>query len=160
GLERGLIDAVHAEMKGFFAEPVAAKRAISRTAENPGGFYDKELTKNTRGREELYDFVPPHGGAMRPPWPTRRPRVRPVLEAYYDACEALAFRLLAALSTNLGMPSGHLDRDFQPEHTSFVRLNYYPRCPAPARVDGLVTPVDGHLGINHHTDAGALTLLL
>jgi isopenicillin N synthase-like dioxygenase len=48
------------------------------------------------------------------------------------------------------MPASHLDADFQPEHTSFLRLNYYPKCPTP----------EGHFGVNHHTDAGAVTVLL
>jgi hypothetical protein len=41
-----------------------------------------------------------------------------------------------------------------------VRLNYYPVCPLPERPRHLLTPTAGHLGINHHTDAGALTILL
>lgn len=39
---------------------------------------------------------------------------QPAVEAFYAACERLAFRLLAALSVNLGMPAGHLARSFQP----------------------------------------------
>jgi isopenicillin N synthase-like dioxygenase len=48
------------------------------------------------------------------------------------------------------MPGEALDRHFRPAHTSFLRLNYYPHCPQPAKP----------LGVNPHTDAGALTLLL
>src|SRR5690606_31910137 len=69
-------------------------------------------------------------------------------------------RLLGALAVNLGMPARHLRRYFQPEHTSFLRLNYYPSCPRPARPTDLSMAREGHLGVNHHTDAGALTLLL
>jgi isopenicillin N synthase-like dioxygenase len=76
------------------------------------------------------------------------------------SCEGLAFRLLAAISTNLGMPAEHLARGFRPTHTSFLRLNHYPVCPAPERPPGLRPPDAGHLGVNHHTDAGAMTLLL
>jgi isopenicillin N synthase-like dioxygenase len=75
-------------------------------------------------------------------------------------CERLAFQLLAAISANLGMPADHLARGFLPSHTSFLRLNYYPVCGAPARPEGVEVPDHGHLGVNHHTDAGALTLLL
>jgi isopenicillin N synthase-like dioxygenase len=58
------------------------------------------------------------------------------------------------------MPPGALDACFRPGHTSFLRLNYYPPCPTPARqLDGS-TARGGHLGVNPHTDAGALTLLL
>ena len=79
---------------------------------------------------------------------------------YYDACERLAFDLLAAISVNLGVPGDFLFHAFEPRHTSFVRINYYPVCPEPARPAGLNTPAHGHLGVNQHTDAGALTILL
>jgi isopenicillin N synthase-like dioxygenase len=160
GIYGGVIDALQREMKGFFAQSSDVKRTISRTAENPWGFYDRELTKNTRDWKEIYDYGPPDGNAMRPQWPSARPAFRPTVEAFYRECESLALRLLAALARNLGMPPDALDGAFVPAHTSYLRLNYYPRCPAPARTAGLAIPTTGHLGINHHTDAGALTLLL
>ena len=52
--------------------------------------------------------------------------------AYYAACERLSFRLLDALATNLRTPVDDLHRSFQPAHTCFLRINYYPVCPAPA----------------------------
>jgi len=42
------------------------------------------------------------------------------------------------------MPPDFLDVHFRPQHTSFVRLNYYPRC---------TMNLAGHLGVNPHTDA-------
>ena len=41
-----------------------------------------------------------------------------------------------------------------------MRLNYSPACPTPAAPVGVGTPDKGYLGVNHHTDAGVLTLLL
>ncbi|MCH8960294.1 MAG: pantetheine-phosphate adenylyltransferase [Bacteroidetes bacterium] len=58
------------------------------------------------------------------------------------------------------MPADYLNRDFKPSHTSFLRMNYYPVCPTPEFPAGLDKPSSGHLGINHHTDAGAVTVLL
>ena len=48
---------------------------------------------------------------------------------------------------------------FTPRHSSFLRLNYYPTCDDPAPAE---TPLGGpgNFGINHHTDAGAITVLL
>ena len=160
GLDEGTVTALHREMREFFRQPIERKHAISRTADNPWGFYDRELTKNTRDWKQIYDYGPADGGAIRPQWPEALPGFRPAVESFYRACERLAFRLLGAVSVNLGMPPGHLEAGFRPLHTSYLRLNYYPKCPAPARMAGLSTPTEGHLGINHHTDAGALTLLL
>jgi isopenicillin N synthase-like dioxygenase len=163
GIAPSVTDAMQRAMQDFFAQPSAAKRAIERTAANPWGFYDQELTKNTRDWKEVYDYGPAEdfgGDVMRPQWPEALPGFQRAMLDYYEACEVLAFRLLRALSVNLGMPGDYLSRGFLPQHSSFVRLNYYPICPDPERPPGLLTPTVGHLGINHHTDAGALTLLL
>jgi isopenicillin N synthase-like dioxygenase len=159
-IEREVIDALHREMRAFFALPTAVKRGVERSAENPWGFYDRELTKNTRDWKQVFDCGPKEDGGLRTPWPARPPGFRPALRAFAGSCERLAFRLLAAISANLGMPPGHLATGFQPWHTSFLRLNYYPVCPRPASPTEVRTPSEGHLGVNHHTDAGALTLLL
>jgi isopenicillin N synthase-like dioxygenase len=158
GIDDVVIDALHRQMRSFFAQPVQTKQALSRTAENPWGFYDQELTKNTRDWKEIFDVGPVRStgepGPMQPQWPPGLPAFRPAVEAFYAACERLSFRLLAALSVNLGMPAGYLSRGFEPWHSSFLRLNYYPVCPRPARPCDLTTPTSGYLGINHHTDAG------
>ncbi len=160
GIRQGVLDALADAMRAFFDQSPETKRAIARSAENPWGFYDQELTKNTRDWKEIYDCGPEDGAAIRPQWPAALPQFEAAVRGYYTACETLAFRLLAAMSVNLGMPPRHLAQSFQPSHSSFVRLNFYPVCPEPERPDGLATPARGHLGINHHTDSGALTLLL
>jgi len=159
GIDAGLCAELETAMHAFFAQPLAAKRAILRSAENPWGFFDCELTKNTRDWKEIYDYGPADG-AMLPQWPAALPNFETTVRAYYSACERLAFRLLGAIASNLGAPAAALHDSFLPTHSSFLRLNFYPICPAPEHPEGLLTPTRGHLGINHHTDAGALTLLL
>jgi len=144
----------------FFAQPISVKRLISRTRENPWGFYDRELTKNVRDWKQIYDYGPADGARVRPQWPDGLPEFRRTILAYYRHSEHLAFRLLAAISTNLGMSPGYLSRGFGADHTSFLRLNYYPACPNPAHPESLFRPKSGHLGVGPHTDSGALTLLL
>jgi len=166
GIESRVIDALMQNMHEFFALPQQVKRTISRTAENPWGFFDKELTKNTRDWKEVFDYgpaeIPADGSApvLTPRWPRSPVGFKPAVLGYYQACEALGFALLEAIGRNLGMPDGALSAAFRPRHTSFVRLNHYPVCPRPARPADVSTPTDGFLGINHHTDAGAVTVLL
>ncbi|HWN45843.1 MAG TPA: 2OG-Fe(II) oxygenase family protein, partial [Steroidobacteraceae bacterium] len=104
-----------------------------------------------RDWKEVYDYGPADGEAIAPQWPSGLPAFKPVIQAYYEACDALAIRLLRIMARNLGMPPDFLDVHFRPQHTSFVRLNHYPRC---------AMNLAGHLGVNPHTDAGAITLLL
>ncbi len=155
-----VIAMVRQQMRLFFEQPIAIKREILRTADNPWGFYDRELTKRTQDWKQVYDFGPPDGGVIRPQWPAALPEFPIAIRAFYDACDRLSLDLLRVIAMNLGMPARSLDCHFRPAHTSFLRLNYYPRCPAPARPADLAMAESGYLGVNHHTDAGALTLLL
>ncbi len=155
----GDTDALFAQARDFFALPGSVKYQVRRSRENAWGYFDEELTKNTRDWKEIFDFGPRRGGFV-PQWPSGQAAFRRAFEAHYANCEALAFELLQALSTNLGVAGGFLDHAFEPDHSSFVRLNYYPPCPQPAAPRGLSAPHQGHLGVNHHTDSGALTLLL
>lgn len=164
GLPQALLEAVHARMREFFALPTAEKRAIERTGANAWGYFDRELTKNVRDWKQIFDVGSvQHEGPLAgcvPQWPVSLPAFRPTVLAYYEACERLARALLAAIAENLGATAGEVLDAFGSRHTSFLRLNYYPLCDDPAEPDAPTMPRTGHLGIHHHTDAGALTLLL
>ncbi len=166
-VEHSLIEQMFAAMHGFFGQPRALKRRIERTAENPWGFYDRELTKNARDWKEIFDVGPdlptPGLSGARAQWPDEAGVLRgfrDTLQAFSAACDQVALRILRAISENLGMPARHLDGCFDAHQTSFLRLNYYPPCAHPAPADTPGIPASGHLGIHHHTDSGALTLLL
>jgi len=160
GIDRNVIENLKREMRAFFAQPLEVKRRVERSAVNPWGFYDRELTKNTRDWKQIFDCGSDNDPKQRTPWPAGSPEFRRALMEFMGSCERLAFGLLGAISTNLGMSSHYLARGFQPAHTSFLRLNYYPVCSAPELPSGVQTPDRGHLGVNHHTDAGAMTILL
>jgi isopenicillin N synthase-like dioxygenase len=151
GIDPRLIAALRRQMRVFFAQPMPAKLAIARTAENPWGFLEGELTRHKRDWKQIFDVGPADGEAIVPQWPAGLPAFEPIVREFYDACDALALRLLRVIARNLGMPPDSLDANFRPEHTSFLRLNYYPKCPSSAI---------GQLGVGHHTDSGAVTLLL
>src|SRR5690606_10361695 len=51
--EHGII-AVLRQTRAFFAQPLAVKREILRTHDNPWGFYDRELTKHTPDWKQIY----------------------------------------------------------------------------------------------------------
>lgn len=172
GLNAELIDRVWRETQRFFALPIDAKRAVSRSKDNARGWYNRELTKNTRDMKEVFDFghkpcpdLPDDDPANWTrdgfnQWPdaTLCPAFRATMWEYFQACETVALALLEALGESLGVSRDRLTRDFDGRHTSLLRLNYYPRHD-PLHSDQLAR-ASGHLGVHHHTDAGALTLLL
>ncbi len=172
GIPDDLIDRVWRQTAGFFALPIDEKRRLLRTKENSRGYYDRELTKNARDLKEVLDLahVPypelpdddpsnHHEVDGRNQWPDLD-GFRATMLDYLTACEALSVRLLSAFAVGLGEASDRLDEHFGPDHTSFVRLNYYPLSdPLSAAEASDVTPL-GDMALHHHSDAGALTLLL
>lgn len=164
GLHPALVAAVMAEARGLFAGPAEAKRALSRSRDNPWGYYDRELTKNRRDKKEIFDIGPDLAG--RPvendaffgatPFPDWRPGLQSTARLWAQACEDLSFQLLALMAAGLGVAPGAMAEAFEGVHTSFLRLNRYPTSdPADDTADR-----PAGLGIHHHTDAGALTVLL
>ena len=89
-----------------------------------------------------------------------RSRILPIRTILRSGTPGLvAAAVAAAFCLGLGLPAGTLHDAFGRGHTGFVRLNYYP----------VRDPLDGsdiaHLptadmGVHHHSDAGALTILL
>ena len=148
--------------QGFFALPRAVKRQSLRTADNPWGYYDRELTKNARDKKEVFDVGPDAAGksadrdaffgATR--WPDEPANFRTSIQRYFAEAERVADLLADLIDDCLGVPD-LLSAAFRPANSSFLRLNYYP----------VADPMAGEqaskvgLGVHHHSDAGVLTLL-
>lgn len=145
-------------MRTFFELPMKDKKAIERTAENHWGFYDQELTKNVEDWKEIFDVGPEHKSCI-PQWPREPESFRSFTSAYYLQCEAVALDLIRAIAGALGAPAQPLLDTFQ-GHTSYLRMNYYPICPDPSPANTPTGPPNGHFAISHHSDAGAVTVLL
>ena len=146
----------------FFHLPLDERLAVRRDAENPMGFYDEELTKNTRDWKQVYDFGIDLGDAGVA-HPSRWPDVdgfRDIMTGWYRRCEAISMTLLDAIEQSLDVAPGSIADSFRTRHTSFLRLNYYPVCDDPAPADSGTEITHGSLGVNRHTDAGALTVLV
>lgn len=163
GIDPGQIEQVWAETQEFFAQPISAKESILRNRENPWGYYNNELTKNQRDRKEVFDYSddgrdPVYESENR--WPAHSDTFRSVLSDYRDETASLSLTLLEGMCAGLGLSPDFLNKHFTPQHTGFTRLNYYPvDDPLAERADVTQLP-EADLGIHHHTDAGALTVLL
>lgn len=128
----------------FFASPSEVKNSIRRSLNNSRGFADNELTKQRMDLKEIFDVGhkpfpmlddSAEGNVVLDgfnQWPTSSdlPFFRTSVEKYFDECAALARTLTKALLSN-----GQGDLDLIKEgtfhhlfdnHSSFLRLNYYP----------------------------------
>ena len=166
GIPQPVLERFEAAMRGLFALPPEEKQRVRRTRNNARGYYDEELTKNRPDWKEVFDYgAPPsadpaaaaHSDGTNQ-WPASAPELRQPLLDFYEASVRVASGLLRAICLSLELPAGTLDPLFE-GHSSFVRLNHYPVCPDPAPHDADRFPERGKLGVHHHTDAGALTVL-
>ena len=159
GIDQTVIDGIFDASHRFFGQPASWKRRLLRDADNPWGYFDRELTRNRRDCKEIYDYGPDRGDGRPPRWPEGplRERFEPAVRACYASCTVLSLRLLAVIAANLGVAPEVLARGFEDEaHTSFLRLNFYPATPPLEAGHEATRP----LGVGEHTDAGALTVLL
>ncbi len=156
-----LIDHTWAETARFFDADRSVRSAIVRDADNPFGWFDRELTKRRRDHKEVFDFVDPTHPRIdeRNRWPELE-GFRSSMADFYDAFSHLADRTLALvhdvldLSTE-GRAAMNLDR-----HASSVRLNCYPvGDPVPSEERAPLADL-GETALGLHTDPGTLTLLL
>ena len=145
----------------FFQQPLDEKNKIRRSAANCWGYNDAELTKNKRDWKEILDIGPavnegPLKGAT-PQWPDV-PGFRTTLSRLSDKMHQTALNIVDEIARSLG---SHVDlAEAFGAHSSFLRLNYYPPCPDPASDMSSFLPDSGELGISHHSDAGAVTVLI
>jgi len=162
GIQKPLMENMWSHTKWFFQQPENLKSSLLRTRENPWGYYNNELTKNQRDKKEVFDYTTPgidpiYHASNR--WPDTQDGFQETMMQYLEACTRVSLDLLKAFCTGLDLPSEFLHPHFADNHTGFIRLNYYPvRDPLEASMIEHLEEAD--LGVHHHTDAGALTLLL
>ena len=159
-VDRELRDRFFAETSAFFALPQPTKNAVARTERNPWGYYDRELTKNKQDWKEIFDFGYDQENESIAQWPDGQDGFKAAMLDWFTVCESVSLRLLRLIALSLNKDADQVARYFQSNHTSFLRLNYYPVCSDPAPEDVVGDDFEGHLGISRHTDAGALTVLV
>ena len=165
GVDPAIVSATFAASKTFFAQPMAAKQALSLKRSKEGFGYG-ELES-----EQLDPNIPPDvnesfniglelpadhpeilaGAAGRDinPWPDL-PGWRETMLAYYDACWSLGKLLHHGFSLDLGLAEDFFD-DKIDAPMGVLRILHYPAS------QGRTAP--GQLGAGEHTDYGNLTLL-
>ena len=87
---------------------------------------------------------PPEGDKIQPQWPAKPVSFRPAVESFYKECENVSRHLVAAIARSLGAHETALEGSFV-KHTSYLRLNYYPKCDNPADGKSPTVPDKGEL---------------
>ncbi|CEM01019.1 unnamed protein product [Vitrella brassicaformis CCMP3155] len=154
-IDRELMAALKEEMVAFFAQPKHIKMRIKRNSETSRGWFDDELTKQKMDWKEGLDLGKSNGrweGSTLDGYNqfTESERFNDLLKAYYGQMERIASKLIEALATHMGVADPSSLAPLFAKHSSLLRLNYFPPCP----------DCDEYLGVSHHTDGCAITLLL
>lgn len=164
GIAQSLLAGIFAGARTLFAQPTAAKDAISikRSPHNRGyvGLSTESLDPAHTDHKEAFnvglDLAPddPEVAAGKPfrgvnLWPDA-PGFRDIALAYFDAVWRLGCDLHRAIAADLGLPSDYFADKLDRPMATLRLLHYPPRDPARAN----------KLGAGAHTDYGSITLLL
>ena len=161
------VESIFSEAERFHAQPMAAKAALSFSAEFTGYvapskavLKTSKVNENTKGDLNEAFFIeretPPPGAdparaaafASANQWPESLPDFRETALDYYDSVERFARSLLPLYALALDLPENWFEQAFVWPQAS-LRLTHYPPVPREAN----------QFGIAPHTDAGFLTLL-
>lgn len=182
GISKVLIDEVIKEMKYFFNSPLSIKNSVRRSFNNSRGYANDEYTKQLIDIKEIFDMGhTPHrelpcdasensvlDGYNQWPQGDEFLKFRDTTENYYDECTKLSNILMEAIfhylssscliENNEKVISEKIGNAFS-EHTSLMRLNYYPVLRNQEMSNDGDTIYLKQFGVSRHTDAGAITLL-
>ena len=157
-----LISQTWVQTRRFFDADRSVRTSITRSQDNPLGYFDRELTKRKRDTKEVLDFIDPTQTLLdaRNQWPDGLPDFKEVMVEFFDAFSTLADRTLSLLHDALQLTAHSRSLTSCARTSSTVRLNHYPiGDPVPANErDGLADL--GETALGYHTDPGVLTLLL
>jgi isopenicillin N synthase-like dioxygenase len=180
GVDPTLINTMFTTAAAFFQLPTSDKLTVQRTASNYWGYTNSEFTKQIKDLKEVYDMkslprpdLPPDhplnynqlDGINK--FPYYPPTFQITMQNYLGEMTRVSKKLTQALCIGLGVAPDSLEPLFQDDHNSFLRLNYYPAQEGKGKEQEADTllPVtlesqDKLLGIQRHTDAGFLTVLV
>ena len=157
-----LISQTWIQTRRFFDADRSVRTSITRSQDNPLGYFDRELTKRKRDTKEVLDFIDPTQILLdaRNQWPDGLPDFKEVMVEFFDAFSILADRTLSLLHDALQLTAHSRSLTSCARTSSTVRLNHYPiGDPVPVNErDGLADL--GETALGYHTDPGVLTLLL
>ncbi|OMO80304.1 Oxoglutarate/iron-dependent dioxygenase [Corchorus olitorius] len=152
GVSNGLVEKLKLEIEEFFNLPMEEKKKFWQKPNEIEGFGQifvvSEEQKLNWGDLFLMITLPTH---LRNPhlFPKLPLPLRETLEAYSLEMRNLAVKILELLAKALGMDPNDMKTLFE-EGYQTMRMNYYPPCPEPELA----------IGLNAHSDASALTILL
>ncbi|CAK7350313.1 unnamed protein product [Dovyalis caffra] len=151
-LELDKLDHAEGEIPEFFDLPTEEKRKYWQTAGEMEGFGQAFVVSEEQKLDwgDIFYMVTLPTHERKPHLFPKLPQpLRDTLEAYSAELKILALKILYLMAKALGMKPDDI-KDLFEDGCQMMRMNYYPPCPQPELV----------IGLNSHTDATGLTILL
>jgi isopenicillin N synthase-like dioxygenase len=154
GVPTGVLDALFAQSRWFFAQPPEAKHAVqSPSVANNRGYVPPTGQSLDEGKPfDLKEIF--HAGYEDSPlgnrWPSGQPGFQEAVLAFHDAAVQTCHRLMRAIASGYGLPDDYFVPLFDGPRGTTRMLHYPP-------LDG--TPLPGQIRAGSHTDFGTLSLL-
>ncbi|MGI4951679.1 MAG: isopenicillin N synthase family dioxygenase [Janthinobacterium lividum] len=159
-IPQSLIDEVLLLSRRFFAAPLEAKQDARVNAWHRGFIRAGEAKMADGAIPDLKesfiwgldttDAPQPVRGIPPNRWPHCLPELRPMLNAYFDACHQVGWQLLRAFAVSIGAPDDTFVRSIDRPISRGSLIYYPPQPPSMGREQ---------FGVSPHTDYGCLTLL-
>ncbi|KAK2429915.1 protein SRG1 [Trifolium repens] len=153
GVEPSLVESMKIGVQEFFNLPMEEKKKFWQTEEEMQGF-GQVFVALEEGKLRWGDmfFIKTFPLHIRLPhlFPCIPQPFRDNLENYSLELRKLCFTIIKFMAKALKIQETSEMLDFFKEGDQIIRLNYYPPCPQPHQV----------IGLNPHSDASALTILL
>ncbi|KAJ9160223.1 hypothetical protein P3X46_025644 [Hevea brasiliensis] len=152
GVSSSLVEKVKVEIQEFFDLPMEEKNKYWQKPGDMEGFGQAFVVSEEQKLDWgdiFYLITLPHN--LRKPYLFHKLPLpfRDTLETYSEEMKNLAMKILNLMGKALGMEAEEMGKIFE-EGCQKMRMNYYPPCPQPELV----------MGLNSHTDAIGLTILL
>ena len=151
GVPRALIDGVVNEAFAFFRRPQDDKLQVRVSPQHRGFIPVGEAKMYKSAKVDLKEsFIWGLERVAANRWPAFRPGMQPLFEQYFGACHAVAWRLMRAFATALGIDEAYFVRSIDNPISRGSAVYYPPQAPE--------LGVD-QFGVAPHTDYGCLTLV-
>jgi len=151
GVPRALIDAVVSQAFDFFRRPQEEKLGVRVSAQHRGFIPVGEAKMYKGARVELKESYIWGLERVAPNrWPDFQPALRTAFEQYFDACHAVAWRLMRACAVALGVSEDYFVRSIANPISRGSAVYYPPQAPE-------LGP--DQFGVAPHTDYGCLTFV-
>jgi len=185
GIHESIQANVMHETQLLFNSSAALKDSVRRQPNNSRGYDDNEFTKQLKDAKELFDigqnvytnlsFKATQNQLLDGEnyWPSAEilPNFRSTVEEFYNECTKLSALLLRVILSNLNCSAVEDIPQHFIQHTSFLRLNYYPIIEVEHEQIEICQVTDPDpicqqhnnprkFGVSRHTDSGVLTVLM